>query len=56
MGAMPLALACAGWLLFFIHHISCAISVNHIVDWIASETEASRSTFAESRMGATTSV
>jgi uncharacterized membrane protein len=40
MGAMLLALACAGWLLFFIHHISRAISVNHIVDRIASETEA----------------
>jgi uncharacterized membrane protein len=40
MGAMLLALACVGWLLFFIHHISRAISVNHIVDRIASETEA----------------
>lgn len=39
MGAMLLALICAGWLLFFIHHISRAISVNHIVDRIASETE-----------------
>jgi len=39
-GAMLLALACVGWLLFFIHHISHAISVNHIVDRIASETEA----------------
>src|SRR5271154_6466869 len=39
MGAMLLALACVGWLLFFIHHISRAISVNHIVDRIASETE-----------------
>ena len=28
MGAMLLALACVGWLLFFIHHISQAISVN----------------------------
>jgi hypothetical protein len=28
-----------GWLLFFIHHISQAISVNHIVDRIAAETE-----------------
>ncbi len=37
---MLLALACVGWLLFFIHHISRAISVNHIVDRIASETEA----------------
>lgn len=38
-GAMLLALACVGWLLFFIHHISQAISVSHIVDRIASETE-----------------
>lgn len=35
-----LALACVGLLLFFIHHISQAISVNHIVDRIAEETEA----------------
>src|SRR5579862_8573041 len=40
LGAMLLALACVGWLLFFIHHISRAISVSHIVDRIASETEA----------------
>ena len=40
MGAMVLALACVGLLLFFIHHISQAISVNHIVDRIAAETEA----------------
>ncbi len=40
MGAMLLALACVGWLLFFIHHISQMISVNFIVDRIASETEA----------------
>ena len=40
LGAMLLALACVGWLLFFIHHISQAISVSHIVDRIASETEA----------------
>jgi uncharacterized membrane protein len=39
-GAMLLALASVGWLLFFIHHISRAISVNHIVDRIAWETEA----------------
>src|SRR5579863_4193862 len=38
-GAMLLALACVAWLLFFIHHISQAISVSHIVDRIASETE-----------------
>ena len=40
LGAMVLALACVGLLLFFIHHISQAISVNHIVDRIAVETEA----------------
>jgi uncharacterized membrane protein len=40
LGAMLLALACVAWLLFFIHHISRAISANHIVDRIASETEA----------------
>src|SRR5271165_4824818 len=39
LGAMLLALTCVGWLLFFIHHISQAISVNHIVDKIAKETE-----------------
>jgi uncharacterized membrane protein len=38
-GAMLLAITCVGLLLFFIHHISQAISVNHIVDRIASETE-----------------
>ena len=38
-GAMLLALTCVAWLLFFIHHISQAISVNQIVDKIASETE-----------------
>jgi len=40
LGAMLLASACVAWLLFFIHHISQAISVSHIVDRIASETEA----------------
>jgi len=39
-GAMLLALACVAWLLYFIHHISQAISVSHIVDRIAAETEA----------------
>jgi uncharacterized membrane protein len=39
-GAMLLAVACVAWLLFFIHHISRAISVNYIVDKIASDTEA----------------
>ncbi|MBV8659748.1 MAG: DUF2254 domain-containing protein [Burkholderiales bacterium] len=37
-GAMILALICIGWLLFFIHHISQAISVSHIVDKVAVET------------------
>jgi uncharacterized membrane protein len=40
VGAMLLALVCVGWLLFFIQHISHAISVSHIVDRIAAETEA----------------
>jgi uncharacterized membrane protein len=39
-GAMLLALSCAIALLFFISHISQAISVNHIVDRLARETEA----------------
>jgi len=39
-GAMFLALVSVAWLLFFIHHISGAISVNQIVDKIATETEA----------------
>ncbi len=39
-GAMVLALVCVAWLLFFIHHISREISVNHIVDRIATETDA----------------
>ncbi len=39
LGAMALAIVCVAWLLFFIHHISHAISVNQIVDRIASETE-----------------
>jgi uncharacterized membrane protein len=38
-GAMILALVAVAWLIFFIHHISQAISVNHIVDRIARETE-----------------
>jgi uncharacterized membrane protein len=38
-GAMLLALLCVGWLVFFINHISQSISVNHIVDRIARETE-----------------
>jgi uncharacterized membrane protein len=36
---MLLALLCVGWLIFFINHISRSISVNHIVDRIARETE-----------------
>jgi uncharacterized membrane protein len=36
---MLLALGCVAWLIFFIHHISQSISVNHIVDRIARETE-----------------
>ena len=39
-GAILLALACVCWLLYFIHHVSQSISVNQIVDKIASETEA----------------
>jgi uncharacterized membrane protein len=38
-GAMLLALVAVAWLIFFIHHISQAISVNHIVDRIAHDTE-----------------
>src|SRR5664279_1917373 len=36
MGAMLLAPVCVGWLIYFINHISNAISVNHIVDRIRS--------------------
>jgi uncharacterized membrane protein len=39
LGAMILALTCVALLLFFINHISQAISVNCIVDRIANETE-----------------
>jgi uncharacterized membrane protein len=38
-GAMLLAPVCVGWLIYFIHHISNAISVNHIVDRLRRETE-----------------
>ena len=38
-GAMLLVPVCVGWLIYFIHHISHAISVNHIVDRIRRETE-----------------
>ena len=37
--AMALAPLCVGVLIYFIYHISNAISVNHIVDRIARETE-----------------
>ena len=37
--AMVLAVSCVAWLVFFINHISQAISVNHIVDRIARDTE-----------------
>jgi uncharacterized membrane protein len=37
--AMLLVPVCVGWLIFFIQHISNAISVNHIVDRIRRETE-----------------
>ena len=37
--AMLLAVICIAWLIFFINHVSQAISVNHIVDRIARETE-----------------
>ena len=40
LGAMILAFVCVCLLLVFIHHISQAISVNYIVDRIATETEA----------------
>src|SRR5208337_4120063 len=39
IGAMALAPVCVAWLIYFIHHISNAISVNHIVDRIARDTE-----------------
>lgn len=39
LGAMGLAVACVGWLLYFINHISQAISVNNIVDHLARDTE-----------------
>ena len=37
--AMALAPLCVGVLIYFIYHISNAISVNHIVDRIARETK-----------------
>ncbi|MBV8682796.1 MAG: DUF2254 domain-containing protein [Caulobacteraceae bacterium] len=38
-GSMVLATVCIGWLIYFIQHISNAISVNNIVDRIRRETE-----------------
>ena len=38
-GALVLALTSVIGLIFFIHHISQAVSVSHIVDRIAGETE-----------------
>ena len=39
VGAMALAPVCVGWLIYFIHHISVAISVNNIIDRMRRETE-----------------
>ncbi len=39
MVAMVLAFSCSGGLLFFINHISEAISANHIIDRLARQTE-----------------
>src|SRR5271157_4291484 len=39
VGAIALAPICVGWLIYFIHHISVAISVNTIIDRIRRETE-----------------
>lgn len=39
LGAMALAPICVGLLVYFIHHISIAISVNHILDRLRRETE-----------------
>jgi uncharacterized membrane protein len=51
-GAMVLAFLCVTWLLFFIIHISRAVSVTHLVDRIARETEAMIiQTLPERRMG-----
>jgi len=52
LGAMLLAIACVGWLLFFIHHITQAISVSHIVDRIAGETVAMIDTLMPERRAA----
>jgi uncharacterized membrane protein len=51
-GAMVLALFCVGWLIYFINHISQSISVNHIVDRIARETELVIDEFMPGPLGA----
>src|SRR5277367_4585768 len=51
-GAMVLALSCVGWLIYFINHISQSISVNHIVDRIARETELVIDEFMPGPLGA----
>jgi uncharacterized membrane protein len=38
-GAIALAPVCVSWLIYFIHHISVAISVNTIIDRIRRDTE-----------------
>ena len=50
-GAMVLAVVCVGWLIYFINHISHSISVNHIVDRIARETELVINEFMPYRQG-----
>src|SRR5271165_1043280 len=50
-GAMLLALICVGWLVYFIHHISQSISVNHVVDRVARETELVIDEFMPRRRG-----
>jgi uncharacterized membrane protein len=39
LGAVGLAVTCAAWLVFFIHHIALSINVSFITDRIAEETE-----------------
>jgi uncharacterized membrane protein len=51
VGAMVLALLCVGWLIYFINHISLSISVNHIVDRIARESELVIDEFMPHRRG-----
>jgi len=51
-GAMVLALVCVSWLIYFINHISLSISVNHIVDRIARETELVIDEFMPHKRGA----